>query len=78
MGKGKISPTGNAERSPLVNNQMYVQRKFESRLSNVQAFLAKILALFNAVSKLNEISRKFVQKMVSEIENRKPPNIRKF
>ena len=78
MGKGKISPTGNAERSPLVNNQMYVQRKFESRLSNVQAFLAKILALFNAVSKLNEISRKSVQKMVSEIENRKPPNIRKF
>ena len=49
-----------------------------SALFNVQTFVAKILALFSAVSKLNEISRKSVPENGSEIENRKSPNIRKF
>ena len=59
-----------------------------SALLNVQAFFAKILALFSAVSKRNEISWKYIRKCEmsrksvpengSEIENRKSPNIRKF
>ena len=48
-----------------------------SALFNVQTFVAKILALFSAVSKyLGNLFRKMVQK--SKIENRKSPNIRKF
>ena len=59
-----------------------------SALFNVQAFFAKILALFIAVSKRNEISWKYIRKCEmsrksvpengSEIENQKSPNVRKF
>ena len=49
-----------------------------SALFNVQTVFAKIVALFSAVSKLNEISRKSVPENGSEIENRKSSNIRKF
>ena len=59
-----------------------------SALFNVHTFFAKILALFIAVSKRNEISWKYIRKCEmsrksvpengSEIENQKSPNVRKF